>query len=481
MASSGSSAVDRPAGPGGEQRAVLAGAARQTRGRSALAALLVALAALLLPPQVAGAEVVGATPGTAAVAATLPVSGSVSGSMTSWREVAADPANRAVAAACGLTNGLTSPRWVLLQPPTATTVVARSQATYQQSRQLADLVSGVALVARDDLRVLSCASRTGVAQVGPAVVGPEGAYVVTFQPAQPDLPDLVIDYGFSRSTWVDATTGVPPVNDDLAAAKQVTALPYSDTVDRYEATAEPLDYGWATQNFCENGPERPSTVYATAWYRVTVAEDTVLDPYPGQPAWADALPWLSADVAQVAEMTGGGLASLTCPLTPAVELLRAGRTYYLQVGDYALFGPYSGPVAQGRPRPVTVTGTARLLGALEVTGLSVGVVSLDPRRQVLALSGTVTCTGGGAASAEVHGRVTERRSGQALAVQATVPVVCDGTAQPWRAVVPAAAARLHPSVVEVTLDVDVAGAAGRGSSGPATWSGRTRVARAAAS
>jgi hypothetical protein len=119
----------------------------------------------------------------------------------------------------------------------------------------------------------------------------------------------------------------PPANDNFASATVISSLPFSDSVDITEATAEPGE----TQ-FCD-------LPFHTAWYSFTPTVRTAIR--------AD-LAGSSADDGRLAvyePVAPGfdGLQRVTCVGlgNSALFLARAGTTYYIQVGQ-PFFGSGSG-------------------------------------------------------------------------------------------------------------------------------------------
>jgi chitodextrinase len=114
----------------------------------------------------------------------------------------------------------------------------------------------------------------------------------------------------------------PPPNDDLADAKAVDALPFTDSADMTASTTEPGE------------PVTPAgfPVAGSVWYVFTAAESESLT--------ANAS--VCCATLTLAAYTGDSLASLTEVKSAVGQMLTfssvAGTTYYIQVGRGAAFG-----------------------------------------------------------------------------------------------------------------------------------------------
>jgi len=109
----------------------------------------------------------------------------------------------------------------------------------------------------------------------------------------------------------------PPTNDDFANAKTVGSLPFSDQADRTAATMETGE------------PVFPSCgqISHTIWYRYTPAADQILLG-SGNASGVNSF---------IAVYTGDSLADLAvvgCSSERNVFSVKAGTTYYIQVGSY---------------------------------------------------------------------------------------------------------------------------------------------------
>ncbi len=409
------------------------------------------------------------TPAGAAVVTSLPATTSAYGVLSDVAERATDDAGRAVARACVPGGDIAAPHWVLLRPATPTTVLARTQPTWAQGRDATPMAGGLALVSPTTGEVLECATRTGLSQTGPRLVGSEGLLVVAFLVAADWTPGVVLDHGRTLPLHLTATDGRRPANDDRATATTITSLPFTDAADRSMATSSPDDRGEVGGDLC--GWNVPVTgPFRSVWYRFVPAEPIVL----GGPETSR--PHLRIEGAtQVAELTAEGPRSLDCVLRDEGSqdgslLLEAGTTYLVQVADVAPYGTPDGPVDQGAPRTLTLSGTGRLAGATTASAVpasarvQVDAVALDGRSA--AVSGSLTCTAPAGTTVTVSGDVTQSR-GRSTAVQGfgTVrggasTVVCDGTRQPWRAAVPGPAARYSPGEAVVRAAVRLVDADG---------------------
>ena len=111
----------------------------------------------------------------------------------------------------------------------------------------------------------------------------------------------------------------PPANDDFAAARTVTGVPYTDIADVTGAT---LETGEPVPSCRETAA--PS---GTVWYAFTPAETTTVK--ISRTAGFESI---------LAVYTGGSLTTLTetaCAFFETVSLrLIAKRTYYLQIGTF---------------------------------------------------------------------------------------------------------------------------------------------------
>lgn len=139
--------------------------------------------------------------------------------------------------------------------------------------------------------------------------------------------------------------GVPPDNDNFVDATDITALPFSDSVDAAAATAE----------FGEPSPSCSGTVESTVWYAFEPEEDALLVvDATGSESWATVGVWTDSvfGLAEVAcgsglslppsvipdlppDEGGAGLVPLPAPRLAFQAL--ADRTYYFQVSpsDYS--------------------------------------------------------------------------------------------------------------------------------------------------
>jgi hypothetical protein len=196
----------------------------------------------------------------------------------------------------------------------------------------------------------------------------------------------------------------PPGNDDISNATEITALPFSDSIDTSEATTaadDPNCFGQGPTVWYVYTPSADQTLLADTFGS---DYDTTLSAYTGSPG----------DLEQIACNDDAGFSLQSAVVIEA----EAGVTYYFMVGAFAS-GPggnlvFSADETELIPAQidVTVNGTGRFLKS----GSAV-------------VSGTVTCNEGDFAFIEVDlqqrvGRVIIRGWGGTF-------LECDGTAQDW--------------------------------------------------
>jgi hypothetical protein len=125
-------------------------------------------------------------------------------------------------------------------------------------------------------------------------------------------------------------TGSPPANDDYASPRDITALPFSDTVDARDATTE----------FGEPSPPCGySGLQSSVWYRFVATSDSILVLDTSGSRYATAIAaWTNSAF---------GLTNVGCSAFPPRLALKvdAGRTYYLQIS--ALSGVPAGDLLFG--------------------------------------------------------------------------------------------------------------------------------------
>ena len=430
-----------------------------SRVRPAALTVLVALAAAVLAAGLLAAPAGAAAPVPAdlpAAVTALPHTSGDAGQVADLWTPATDPASRAVAAACTGGRQIAAPHRAVLAPATTTTVLARTEPTVTSGRTRSALPGGLALLDRADGHVLACATGTGLVQLTRRV-GQEGALVVAFALAQPrpSDEDAAVVGADERELplYLAATTGVAPGNDALGAPTRIGALPYTSTVDRYLATEQAGDLGWVGGNACGSSVGGLLQVRRSVWYSFVLAEDAVLG--PSGPVDGPALALTGAT--QVGELTADGPVALDCAQPGADGYrLTAGRTYVVQVAEEVdAYGLPDGPVDQGTPRALALTGTARLQpapGALTAAAPRVApTAALDARTGSATATGTLTCTGGATGTARLTGALAQ--SGRTAAVDSALAVGCDGTPQAFSAVLRPAAGRLHPGSATLRLQV----------------------------
>ena len=454
---------------------------RVSLARPAAVVLAAVLAGGLLTGPVAAAPA-PATPARTQSVTTLPSTTGDDGRLADLWTAATDPAAQRVAAACTGGRPIATPSWALLAPPAPTTVLARTEPTTTSGRTRSAVPGGLAYVDRADGRVLDCTTGSGLLQLAPRQVGTDGVLVVAFALAQPRPADedAAIWGADEREVplYLDATTGVRPAADDVAAPTRIATLPYTSTVDRYLATEQAADAGWAGGNACAASAGGLFQVRRSVWWSFVPAQDAVLNA-----SGAVAGPALTLTGAtQVGEVTADGPVALDCSQPGADGYrLTAGRTYLVQVADEVDgYGLPDGPLDAGAPRALTLTGTARLQAApgrvVATTPRLAGEVRLDARTGTATVRGTVSCTGGGTGSARVTGRLLQGtgRGVTSAAVGATVAVRCDGTPQAWSA---PALGRVHAGLGVLRVSAAVSTAAGAATSPAAVGAVRVLPAR----
>ncbi len=176
----------------------------------------------------------------------------------------------------------------------------------------------------------------GARTVFPAAAGTTYLFQVGGFPYGDPLPSLTFNLH----------AGVPPDNDDFLDATDITALPFSDSVDAAAATTE----------FGEPSASCSSTVESTVWYAFEPEEDALLVvDTTGSETGATVGVWTDSvfGLAEVACASGfsppptvipdlppdeGGAGLVPWPAPRLAFQALAGRTYYFQVSpsDYSL-------------------------------------------------------------------------------------------------------------------------------------------------
>ncbi len=136
------------------------------------------------------------------------------------------------------------------------------------------------------------------------------------------LPEILVLTAILLSIAVSPALAAAPSNDNFADAREIQEVPFADTVDVMEATAEPGEYSPC------------NWIGHTVWYSFT---PTVSDTYTASAG--------SDDGATLAVYTGTGLndlQSLGCTVyygTVQITLsLQAGTTYYYQASRSTFYG-----------------------------------------------------------------------------------------------------------------------------------------------
>jgi hypothetical protein len=205
--------------------------------------------------------------------------------------------------------------------------------------------------------------------------------------------------------YVPVQAAAPP-NDDIGAAIEIAALPYSSSVDITEATnaAGDLDCSGLLDEH-------------TVWYRYQPAADTVLGIRMTS----------SVNELSLAIGSGGALALEYCSFS-SEHLFAAsgGATYFLQVASCC--GAEPGPV------DITIQELQPLTVNLEIDSMG----TVDPDTGAASVSGTIACDRTTPPGSElvVQGTLTQRH-GRSTAEGWLVPVHlttgCSPTPAPWQA------------------------------------------------
>jgi Family of unknown function (DUF6299) len=224
------------------------------------------------------------------------------------------------------------------------------------------------------------------------------------------------------SAWAQA-----PANDAFANATVIPALPFTDTVDTSQATADSTDAEvYAACGLSGTGIQFSATV----WYAFTSSTDQMIlidtrgTTYTVGGAVVTGAP---GSFSCVSRFQGNGSFSAV-----------AGRTYYIDLADIS--GGSGGTlnvsfsVEQPPPPLLTVDPVDRL----------------DPRAGAATVTGTITCplppwyTGTLAATVSQHTGSTTISGSQSTGFP------CDGTKHPWSVSVRPTSARFTPGEADVT-------------------------------
>jgi len=201
-----------------------------------------------------------------------------------------------------------------------------------------------------------------------------------------------------------------PANDTFAGARQIAALPFSDSADTTEATLDGDDQAVAAACGLD-----PSFVASNSvWYAYTPAAGETIAIDAGGSSYAVA----------GAVVTGvpGAFEAVSCFAGPGTQAtLTAGTTYYL---DLVQFGPGSGG---------TLALSVTHVVAPELT-IAVDDRGAFTRAGTATISGTATCTG--AEGSMIFAQLTQMAGrGRLAAISgfgfAENPVVCDGAPHDW--------------------------------------------------
>lgn len=203
-----------------------------------------------------------------------------------------------------------------------------------------------------------------------------------------------------------------PSNDVGSAPTAITALPYSATLDTSQATTDTDD---AEMNPADCGA--PATD-ASVWYALTLASDTnVLVDVSASDYSAGVL---------VSTGSAGNRSFVTCGPQVVAFSATANETYYMLVIDDQLDGSGNGGTlsisVDVTPPPPEIHFTVNPTGT---------VYSKDG---TAVIGGTVTCSGQ-ADFAEIDGQMKQFVGRIAITGSFFQEVTCDGSTQPWSAVV----------------------------------------------
>jgi hypothetical protein len=200
---------------------------------------------------------------------------------------------------------------------------------------------------------------------------------------------------------MSATTALaaPPANDDFASRTVIGSLPFTDTVDATEATADPTD-----PIGC-GGPDVP-----TVWYEFTPSADIRVAATMEASEFPAGINVWVGDPADPAN-----LLFVDCGLPGIAWDAFAGETYFLMVTPPIAGDPIGTLVitAEEAPPPIELGLT------IDPTG------SVRPKTGTVEIRGTLTCSAPTFAGVDVF---VEQRNGRAL-IQGGgfTEVECDGT------------------------------------------------------
>ena len=200
---------------------------------------------------------------------------------------------------------------------------------------------------------------------------------------------------------LSATTALaaPPANDDFASRTVIGSLPFTDTIDTTEATADPTD-----PIGC-GGPD-----VETVWYEFTPDTDLRVVATTEGTDYSAGINVLVGDPADPAS-----LELINCGLPTVVWDAFAGTTYFLMVT----------PEFAGIPGGTLVLTAAEAPPPVEIDLEINPTGSVQPKTGTVQISGTLTCSAPTFAGIDVF---IEQRKGRAI-IQGGgfTEIECDGT------------------------------------------------------
>jgi hypothetical protein len=206
---------------------------------------------------------------------------------------------------------------------------------------------------------------------------------------------------------VTTALAAPPANDDFASRTVIGSLPFTDTVDATEATADPTDPPGC------GGPDIP-----TVWYEFTPETDMLVVATMQDSEFPAGINVFVGDPSNPASLIG-----ITCGLPLVVWDAFAGETYFLMVT----------PLAPGEPIGTLVITAEEVPPPVEI-GLTINPTgSVNPKTGTAQISGTVTCSA--PAFVDISVFVEQRKGRVILQGDGFNFIECDG-ATPFSVTVP---------------------------------------------
>lgn len=218
------------------------------------------------------------------------------------------------------------------------------------------------------------------------------------------IAGVVLVSGFSVAAYA-----APPSNDTAGGATVITSLPTTISEDTTQATTDALD---ATLNANCGAP----ATNASVWFTYT---DTTGAGFVASMANSD---YSGGFMVTQGDPSLGNL--VACGATTVGVRTTPGETYYVVAfSDTAVNGGRLEVTFDQAPPPPE----------LALTADAKGVAYKDGSAQV---SGTYTCTNADGWNSEIDGSLTQRVGRvKVVGYFYVYPLQCDGTAQPWTAVV----------------------------------------------